>query len=63
LGLFDFLLLLVAGFLLGYSIYEVYSQYRFFNRWERRTGLLLYLEEEMLAAKLGENSGAKDSQR
>lgn len=52
LGLVDFLLLLIVGVLLGYSIYAMYSQYRFFNRWERRIGLLLHLEEQMLTEKL-----------
>jgi hypothetical protein len=51
LGLLDFSLLLVAGALLGYSIYAMYSQYRFFSRWERRVGLLLHMEENMLADK------------
>jgi hypothetical protein len=55
LGLLDFVLLLFGGVFLGYSIYAMYSQYRFFNRWERRIGLLLHLEEELLAEKLGEN--------
>jgi hypothetical protein len=32
----------------------MYSQYRFFNKWERRIGLLLHLEEEILAGKLDE---------
>ena len=54
LGLVDFVLLLFAGAFLGYSIYAMYSQYRFFNRWERRVGLLLHVEEELLADKLGE---------
>jgi hypothetical protein len=51
LGLIDFSLLLIAGALLGYSIYAMYSQYRFFSRWERRVGLLLHMEENMLAEK------------
>jgi len=55
LGLVDFVLLLFAAVFLGYSIYAMYSQYRFFDRWERRIGLLLHLEEELLAEKLGEN--------
>lgn len=54
LGLVDFILLLFVGLLLGYSIYAMYSQYRFFNRWERRMGLLLHLEDEILAEKLDE---------
>ena len=54
LGLVAFLFLVVAGVFLGYSIYAMYSQYRFFNKWERRIGLLLHLEEEILARKLDE---------
>lgn len=51
LGLIDFSLLLIAGALLGYSIYAMYSQYRFFSKWERRVGLLMHMEENMLAEK------------
>jgi hypothetical protein len=54
LGLIDFILLLLVGILLAYSIYAMYSQFRFFNRWERRIGLLLHLEDEILAEKLAE---------
>ncbi len=54
LGLIDFGLLILAGAFLVYSIYAMYRQYRFFNRWERRIGLLLHLEEQMLAEKLDE---------
>ena len=54
LGLVDFVLLLFAGVFLGYSIYAMYSQYRFFGRWERRIGLLLHLEDELLTEKLDE---------
>jgi hypothetical protein len=52
----DLIFLLVAGSLLAYSIYATYSQYRFFNRWERRIGLLIHIEDELIAEKLGENS-------
>ena len=51
LGLLDFSLLLIAGVLLGYSIYAMYSQYRFFSRWERRVGLLIHMEEKILGNK------------
>lgn len=54
LGLGVFLFLVVAGVFLGYSTYAMYSQYRFFNKWERRIGLLLHLEEQILAGKLDE---------
>jgi len=52
LGLLDFVLLLIVGVLLAYSLYAMYSQYRFFSRWERRVGLLLHMEDEMLKQKL-----------
>jgi hypothetical protein len=47
-GLLDFTFLIVVGVVLGYSIYAMVSQYRFFSRWERRVGLLLHLEDDML---------------
>jgi hypothetical protein len=52
LGLIDFVLLIFAGILLGYSIYAMYAQYRFFSKWERRVGVLLRTEQEMLTGKL-----------
>jgi hypothetical protein len=55
LGLIDFVLLLFASIFLGYSIYAMYSQFRFFNKWERRVGLFLHMEEQMLSEKLDEN--------
>ena len=54
LGIVDFVLLFFVSVFLGYSIYAMYSQYRFFSRWERRIGLLLHMEEELLAGKLDE---------
>ena len=54
LGLVDFVVLIFAGIFLGYSIYAMYSQFRFFNRWERRVGLLLHMEEQLMAEKLEE---------
>ncbi len=50
--LFEFIFLLTAGAFLAYSIYAMVAQYRFFSRWERRIGLLLHLEEEIIAEKL-----------
>ena len=52
LGLIDFVVLIIAGVFLGYSIYAMYSQFRFFNKWERRVGLLFHMEDEMLKEKL-----------
>lgn len=54
LGLLGFFLLIFAGVVLAYNIYAVYSQYKFFSRWERRIGLLLHVEDELLAKKLDE---------
>jgi membrane protein implicated in regulation of membrane protease activity len=53
LGLLGFFFLVFGGAFLAYSIYALYSQYRFFSRWERRIGLLLHVEDELLA-KLNE---------
>jgi hypothetical protein len=53
-GLVDFIFLVIAGVFLGYSVYAMIRQYRFFNKWERRIGLLLHLEEEVIARKLEE---------
>jgi len=55
LGLIDFVLLIFAGVFLGYSIYAMFSQYRFFNKWERRVGLLLHMEEKMLSEQMDES--------
>ncbi len=54
LGLVGFALLIIAAVILAYSVYAMYAQYRFLNKWERRIGLLLHTEEEMLSDKLGD---------
>ena len=54
IGPLEFIFLLLAGVFLGYSIYAMLAQYRFFNKWERRIGLLLHIEEQILAGKLEE---------
>ena len=54
LGLVGFILLVIAAIILAYSIYAMVAQYRFLNKWERRIGLLLHTEEEMLSEKLDE---------
>ena len=60
LGLVTFVLLVIALIVLAYSIYAMVAQYRFLNKWERRIGLLVHMEEEMLTEKLGEaNSQSK----
>ena len=55
LGLIGFVLLILAAVLLAYSIYAMYAQYRFLNKWERRIGLLLHMEEQMLTEKLDDS--------
>ena len=54
LGIIGFVLSIIAAIILAYSIYAMYAQYRFLSRWERRIGLLLHMEEEMLSEKLDE---------
>ena len=54
LGLVAFVLLVIALVILGYSIYAMVAQYRFLNKWERRIGLLVHMEEEMLNEKLSD---------
>lgn len=54
----EFIFLFAVIGLLGYSIYATYSQYRFFNKWERRVGLLLHLEDELAAERLGDTQKA-----
>jgi len=50
----DVMFLVFAAIFLIYSLYAMFAQYRFFNKWERRMGLLLHLEEELMSEKLGE---------
>jgi len=54
LGIVGLILLILSLVILGYAIYAMVAQYRFLNRWERRIGLLLHMEEEMLSEKLDE---------
>ena len=37
---------------LGYTVYALLAQHRFFKRWERRIGLLLHLEEKIISEEL-----------
>ena len=55
LGWIGFVLLVIAAVILAYSVYAMVAQYRFLNKWERRIGLLLHMEEEMLSEKLEES--------
>ncbi len=50
----DFLFPLIIIAFLIYSMYALYTQFRFFKKWERRIGLLLHLEEQLISEKLGE---------
>ncbi|HDN05738.1 hypothetical protein J7L33_05565 [Candidatus Bathyarchaeota archaeon] len=54
LDVMDTMLLVFVAIFLIYSVYALIGQYRFFNKWERRMGLLLHLEEELMSEKLGE---------
>jgi len=53
-GIIDVMFLAFVIILLIYGLYAMFAQYRFFSRWERRMGLLLHLEEELMKEKLGE---------
>lgn len=50
----DFFFLLIIIALLIYSMYALYTQFRFFKKWERRIGLLLHMEEQLISEKLEE---------
>ncbi len=52
LDIMDTIFLVFVAIFLIYSIYALIGQYRFFNKWERRMGLLLHLEEELMSEKL-----------
>ena len=55
LGFIDFIIFIIAAIISGYSIYAMYSQYRFLSKWERRLGLLVNIEEQMLSEKMEES--------
>ncbi len=48
-GPFDTLIALGIVAALLYNIYLSYRQHEFYRRWEKRLGLLLHMEEELLA--------------
>jgi len=56
LDVIDVMFLVFVAIFLIYSIYAMFAQYRFFNRWERRMGLLLHLEEELMSKSLENDS-------
>jgi hypothetical protein len=39
---------LIFTVVLLYTTYSSWKQYKFYNKWERRLGLLIHLEEELL---------------
>jgi hypothetical protein len=45
---FDTIIAVAIIIALFYSVYLAFRQYRFYQRWERRIGLLLHLEERLL---------------
>ncbi len=54
LGFIDLIIFIIAAIISAYSIYAMYSQYRFLSKWERRLGVLVQIEEQMLSEKLEE---------
>ncbi|MFQ5950827.1 MAG: hypothetical protein ACE5KH_01935, partial [Candidatus Geothermarchaeales archaeon] len=52
----DLVFLVGALIAVAYSSYALYRQYRFFERWERRIGLLQHLEKQLIEEQLGEKS-------
>ncbi len=52
----EFIFMIIIAVFLVYTILALYAQHRFFKRWERRIGLLLHLEENLITRKLGEDT-------
>lgn len=48
----EFIFMIIIAVFLTYTIFALYAQHRFFKRWERRIGLLLHLEENLIKEKL-----------
>ena len=48
----EFIFMIIIAVFLSYTILALYAQHGFFKRWERRIGLLLHLEEDLLKEKL-----------
>jgi len=44
----DMVFLILVSIFVVYEIYLLLRQYKFFQRWERRIGLLIHLEEKLL---------------
>lgn len=49
-GIIDTLIAMGIIAALVYSVYLSYRQHKFYRRWEKRMGLLLHFEEELLGA-------------
>jgi hypothetical protein len=52
----DFLFMIVVTVSLVYTIYVLLAQHRFFRKWERRIGLLLHLEDQLISEELEKES-------
>jgi len=48
-------MLLIAGALI-YTVTALLAQHRFFKRWERRIGILIHMEEQIINEKLEKES-------
>ena len=48
-------MLLIAGALI-YTVTALLAQHRFFKRWERRIGILIHMEEQIISEKLEKES-------
>jgi len=55
-AIIDFIFMIIIVAFLIYSIHALLAQHSFFKRWERRVGLLLHLEEELISEKIEENA-------
>jgi cobalamin biosynthesis protein CobD/CbiB len=53
-----FILVIIIAAFLVYTSFALWAQHRFFRRWERRIGLLLHLEENLIREKLDEKSSS-----
>ena len=47
-GRFDTLIAIGIIIALIYNVYLAYRQYRFYQKWEKRIGLLLHIEEKLM---------------
>ena len=52
-NIMDFLFMALIIVMLVYNIITQISQHHFFKRWERRIGLLIMLERQLMEEKLG----------